>query len=481
MTLDREVRTKRRVAATRAQARWRGSSRCKAPVLQSAPRNAPCERVGFYAAMVTPSRTTPLFDEVRKLSVLQRAWEHVRAQAARSSDPDTKRAKGQIDADPLKYLRNLQRELGTDRFQFEKQKGILKRRAGKDPRPIVVAPLRNRIVQRAILDVCQSDAKRLQRNLGRLPERLATPTSVGGLPKRGVGCAMHLIKAAIDTGATHYVRSDLKNFFANIPRAPLDKFLDTELRDEAFVTLFKAALDVELANADDAEIRRWWELFPSSDLGVPQGSALSAMSANIILSDFDQILNDSRLVTVRYLDDFLILGSSEAQVDRAWQAGSVELKRLGLEAHKPGESTKADKGSIADGFDFLSFRVRGANLSPSKAAKADLAEQIRLTIKAAKRSIQEGVAEPRRAQHRFAQTLELLDRKIRGWGDAFGETTQRVEFTQLDEKLDLLVMEFVQWFGRWQKSQNLKHRRRGWGISLLSDTPYPKPNDQTPV
>lgn len=428
--------------------------------------------------MMIPSRTkTPLFDEVRRLANLQRAWDHVRSQAVGSTDLETRRERGQIEANPLRYLRSLQRDLGANRFEFELQKGVLKRRPGKSPRPIVVAPLGNRIVQRAILNVCQSNEPKTVKLLGRLPQVLSTPTSVGGLPGRGVAQAMRLIHGAIEQGSAFYVRSDLRNFFANIPRDRLDSFLQSEIADQAFVTLFQAALDVELSNADDTEIKRWWELFPSSELGVPQGSALSAISANIVLSEFDRILNEGALTTVRYLDDFIILGPSEKEVAAGWKRAIKCLKSLGLTAHQPGESDKAAAGKITVGFDFLSFRVRGSQMAPSKAAKSKFVEQISTSLQAARETISENADEPRRAQRRFVQSLDLVDRKIRGWGDAFRETNQRLEFAQLDQALDEHINEFIAWFGRWQRTLPKQQRRRAWGISLLSDTPPPEPDE----
>lgn len=89
---------------------------------------------------------------------------------------------------------------------------------GKTPRPIVIASLTSRIVQRAILDVCQSDKPSIQKKLGLLPSLLQTPTSVGGLPNKGVKTAIEIIERARLGGATHYVRSDIQAFFTRISK-----------------------------------------------------------------------------------------------------------------------------------------------------------------------------------------------------------------------------------------------------------------------
>jgi RNA-directed DNA polymerase len=249
----------------------------------------------------------------------------------------------------------------------------LKKRPGKSPRGLVVAPLRNRIVQRAILDVCQDDRPRIQRHLGELRDVLRTETSVGGLPGRGAQDALALIRRAIDGGATHFVRSDIKNFFVNVRRADVDAFLDENVDDPRFLALLKKGLRTDLDNANDAQIKAWWSIFPDDERGVPQGSSLSALCANVALRRLDRALNERGVTTIRYLDDFLILAPSGAKAGKAWQSAPRLLREVGLEAHEPeAGSAKAARGEVADGFDFLSFRVNSEGVSPSRSAKAEL-------------------------------------------------------------------------------------------------------------
>ena len=112
-----------------------------------------------------------------------------------------------------------------------------------------------------------------------LPSIIDQPTSVGCLPGRGVPDAVELITKAIAGGAKWYVRSDLKDFFSHIPKPQIRKFLNKNISDSAFVSLFMRALETELANED--AVREDLDLFPLGDEGVPQGSALSALCANI--------------------------------------------------------------------------------------------------------------------------------------------------------------------------------------------------------
>jgi hypothetical protein len=407
---------------------------------------------------------------VRTRLNLMSAWRHVEKRVAASKDKDTQKALAKFRENPTREIAAISRRLGNGSFIFEPQRGYPKARKGKLPRPIVVAPIVNRVVQRAILDVCQNESAKVRAALGGLPEVIACSTSVGGLPGRGVPEAIQKIRSAIDAGSKWYVRSDLVNFFTRIPKPIIEAFLRANVADTAFVDLFMNALATELAN--EADIRKDLDLFPLGDEGIPQGSALSALCANIVLSEFDRALNGRGVTTIRYLDDFVILAPSKTAVDKAWAKALELLTRVGLEAHNPLTAIgKASRGEIMHGFDFLSFRIDDKTAAPTPEARLKFIEGIKTVIRHAKRDIQSAGAQPRRAQPMFIQTLALLDKKARGWGDAFRSTTQRLIFAQMDDQLDKLINDFIAWFGRHSKALNRKTRLRKMGIALLSDTP----------
>jgi RNA-directed DNA polymerase len=414
----------------------------------------------------------PLSRKLRTNAVLWQAWNNVAPRVLSSKDREIKKAAQRFSHDPHGSIRRLQEQLRGGTFQFAPQRGVLRTRAsGKLPRPIVAAPMLNRIVQRAILDICQTNKLQLRQHLGRLPQVIETPTSVGGVSGKGCGDAMRIITDAIARGSRWFVRSDLKNFFVQVPKHRVETFLNENVADEVFVELFMNGLRTELSNED--EVRALLHLFPLDDLGVPQGCALSALCGNIVLEEFDRVLNGRGITTVRYLDDFIILGPTKEAVDKAWRKAVVILAGLGMEAHDPDiGSGKASRGRIdQEGVDFLSFHIKGTTTCPSRAARASLLEKLRVTIREDKRAIRgQGLAE-RRAERRFAQSLVTLDRQIRGWGDAFKISTQRVIFNQIDEQINKLLEEYWRWFQRQAVGQPSLAFRRLTGVSVLADTP----------
>ena len=439
------------------------------------PRDARALRAGHVWQTMNPSRQSKkkpinLYRLVHKQSRLMEAWHHVEKRVEVSKDLETQRSLASFRKDPENSIADIGRKIRKTEFIFEPQRGYAKARRGKTPRPIVVAPIVNRIVQRTILDICQEEDPSVRYALGDLPSVIDCPTSLGGLPDRGVQNAVAQIQTAIKNGAKWYVRSDLKNFFTKIPKPKIEEFLRTNIVDDAFVNLFMKALETELSNEDD--VRKDLDLFPTGDLGVPQGSALSALCANIILAEFDLKLNGRGITTIRYLDDFVILAPSRKAVEKAWSQALRLLASAGLEAHDPDAGTgKASRGEIEKGFDFLSFHIKGATAAPSTEALQKFLDGISALIREAKKDIQNTSSQQRRAEPRFFQTMVLIDKKIRGWGDAFRSTTQRVVFAQMDLKIHILINKFTAWFQHYAKLESPNGRMRMMGIALLIDTP----------
>ena len=292
-----------------------------------------------------------LEDAVRRMDNLYRAFAIVRSNVNASGRNNFKAEVKRISENPIPYLRKIQTHLQKRRFTFLEQHGVPKTKPSGKVRPIVVSPVINRIVQRAILNTLQSEDARTVNLLGEIGQTLRTPTSVGGVPKRGVSFGINLVNEEIKAGATHYLRSDIRDFFTKVPKSRIVKFVRNQTGDEKFADLLDQALATELNNKN--EIKEWLHLFPLDDIGVPQGSSLSAFAGNVVLRDFDRAMNERNIRTVRYIDDFVILGRSASAVRAAFCSGKSILSDLGMTAYSPEDNTgKARLGSFPMGLIF---------------------------------------------------------------------------------------------------------------------------------
>lgn len=151
-----------------------------------------------------------LFREVRSSAVRGRAWAEIRLNGQISKCAETRREVDLFETRSRTHLKRITDQLREGRFAFAPAPGVAIARPGKSHRPIVIASLESRIVQRAVLDI-------LQRQSSMFPY-LMTRTSFGGIRQRGVPQAVRAAVEAIGNGGRYYLRSNIKEFSRAIPR-----------------------------------------------------------------------------------------------------------------------------------------------------------------------------------------------------------------------------------------------------------------------
>ena len=411
-----------------------------------------------------------LYTQVKKIEVLERAWKQVRANAITSKSPATKEALATFEEDATSNLRKIQYALSRHTFKFEKQRGVAieKKKGSGKHRPLVIAPIQNRIVQRALLDV-------LVEKVGSIRQVMDTPTSVGGIPRKGTRHGIKLICDAIDQGARFFVRSDIEGFFTKIPKSQIIEFVAKAHDDASFSSLFAEALETELENAD--KLKEHLDLFPIGDTGVAQGSALSTLAGNILLRQFDQQLNRSGIVCVRYIDDFILLGPSESKLQKAFSAAQKTLSGFSMNAYSPYEnSDKAERGEVTAGFDFLGCHIssKGKIVEPSKKARTALLERIQDALNDGEMFLLGELDKPikNRKPKAFAQTMTKVSGIAAGWGHAFSFCNNALTLKNLDRDIDSLISKYRNRVRQILKGADQDTKRRILGVQLLVDIPH---------
>ena len=101
-----------------------------------------------------------LFKELRTSENLFAAWRHVKRSALKSKNLDIQGKASEFEHQHQRHLKRIQAELRADQFIFDGVEGVLKDKkqreaVGKNPRPIAIGTIRNRVVQRAILQILQ--------------------------------------------------------------------------------------------------------------------------------------------------------------------------------------------------------------------------------------------------------------------------------------------------------------------------------------
>ena len=422
-------RCRRRMPGSRYRCESGGSDPGRTPVPVAVGSRSPM--VPDTASHRAPRRgpRTTLFAQVRSIAALHSAWRVVRTNAQKSEWAPTREAAKSFELSSYARLKEIQSQLAAHRFEFKEQKGVLKRKPGSDKRrPLVSAPLVNRIVQRAILDIVQGHPA--------LRPVLRSENSFGGIPGRGPRDAIAIAAKGIGDGAEYFARSDIKDFFTKIPRERVRMWLHERLGDQDFCELMAKSAETKLDNL--ADLVGFENSFPLGDVGVAQGSALSALMGNILLFEVDAIGAADGITFVRYIDDFLVLGADEKEVAARFGEVRRALRALGLDAYNPGESKKASRGLISKGFEFLGVRVQPGHVWPTRTAIAKLFDKLTRVLESGKATMRAAVKSDAAIPkgEALAQTLVRVDRIIEGWGNAVSFCTVRHVLDAVDARIE---------------------------------------------
>jgi hypothetical protein len=325
---------------------------------------------------------------------------------------------------------------------------------------LLVAAIPARVVQRALLNVLQGvdSINRLVKN----------PHSFGGVPERSVEHAIRTACQAIASGRTYCLRSDIGGFFTKIPRKEVLRVIHDVLPDDSIADLLESATNLEIANR--SELGRFLALMPSEFEGIAQGCCLSPLFGNVLLHKFDSEMNIDPVRTLRYIDDFLILGPDSRSVQKAFRSANGILNRLGLDAYSPGDgSGKASSGPTRRGFGFLGCWITPRIIEPSKSARKAFIARIETELGFAKAKI--GQAADGDYSRSLVTTLVKISRMIEGWTKQYSFCNPTKAFRSVDRRVDRLLQPYLaSFFGAYRKSKTSRPgRRRLLGVWLAED------------
>jgi RNA-directed DNA polymerase len=413
---------------------------------------------------------------VHKLSNLEAAWRVIHRNGRFSKSDDVRNAIEKFAQDPSHNLKSLQTRLSRGTFDFGKARGAPIRKLdskGKPTgkiRPIVIASLEARIVQRAILN-------RLV-DLPALSPYLNTRYSFGGLRKGRKGeseesdslsAVPAAIKAVLDEialGAQWVAAADITGFFTKISKSTVSAIVGDIIKDDDFMDLFKSAIKVELENL--SHLKQFEGEFPIEDIGVAQGNSLSPLLGNILLHNFDAIMNSGDCRCIRYIDDFIILAPSKKAADARLKKAKSLLAEFDMEL--AAEKSSKSATSINDGIEFLGIEIQPGFVRPTKKARNKFMRSIDDQLKSslsAMISLRHGNAiDPKFA---FIPTLKRIDGMIEGWGKHYWFCNDRQTFAALDEKIRVAVSDHFGALADTQQRLPEKSRHRPLGLMVLAE------------
>lgn len=215
---------------------------------------------------------------------------------------------------------------GTYRPGRYRRYAIKKSHGGK--RQLCVPCIRDRIVQRAVAFALDAALDRHMSKASFAYRRGLSVEHAGALVMfwqlRGFGWA---------------VDGDIEKFFDQVPHEGVGAML------RGYGVCPKTVRLVSL----------WLGHYARHGKGLPQGSPLSPVLANLYLGRFDQEMETGQAKLVRYADDFLLLTRRKRQAEQAREKAETVLARLGLRLNRE----KSKVAWLADGLEFLGLKIDG--------------------------------------------------------------------------------------------------------------------------
>ena len=385
-----------------------------------------------------------LYDKISRDDILAHAWTQCRA------NKGVPGIDGQDFADVeaygvQKWLGELALALRQEKYQPEPIRRVFIPKADGKLRPLGISTLRDRVCMTAAMLV-----------LDPIFEADLPPEQYAYRQGRNAQQAVIEVEETLFRDHPEVVDADLADYFGSIPHAELMLSLARRIVDRRVLHLIKMWLECAVEETDDKGRKTRTTVAKDSGRGIPQGSPISPLLANLYMRRFvlgwkklglDQRLG-SKIVT--YADDLVILCRTGKAQEALLRMREI-MGRLKLTVNE--EKTRICR--VPEGhFDFLGYTF--GQMYSRTTGKA------RLGMRPSKKSVQRLVAKIHAMTaismtwQETTQMVGKLNRTLRGWANYFQVATVSGAYQAVDDYT-------VARLRRWLRTKFKKRRKRGGG------------------
>lgn len=352
-------------------------------------RMTPIKQFSSAVATVDPEAAEgiDLYAALCQKEELLRGWLRVKTHDRESHGSDQVTI-AQFGAHLEREVDRLAEDLESGRYRCRPLRTVRIPKADGGERVLKIACIRDQVAQATCLGLIEP-----------LFEPRFSHFSFAYRPNRSAHHALAFARSAIRAGKAWAVTADIRSCFDTIDHDVLLRLLRDVVGDPILLRLIRHWLSVDAFD--------FHGLIPS-ELGVPQGNALSPVLANVYLDPLDKEFERIGIKFARYADDYLLMCETKDEAEVALRVMADFLQAVLRLSLKP---AKTQFRPTAEGVGFLGFVLddRQVRIQQEKLDRA--ANAIRRDM--------ETLASPRSTLSAKSAALQHMNALIRGFRGYF--------------------------------------------------------------
>ena len=265
----------------------------------------------------------------------------------------------------------------------------------------------------------------------------------------------------LNDGYEWVVDIDIEQFFDKVNHDKLIQILREQVNDSTTLNLIRKYLKAGVMENGLEKV---------TITGVPQGSVISPLLANIYLNTLDRLWEKYGLthgILVRYADDTVIICKNKKNANHALNLLQYIMAKLDLKLH-PVKTKIVSMWDGKEGFDFLGIHHRRMTTETSKGQlyKETYQYPSRKAMKKMKAEIKKNVNGRSLLVAKEEDLIKNLNPKIIGWKNYYSTKTNETWMQELDW---YIICTFTRWYNK--KHQRCKHMSR---VGFVRNSIYEK-------